>query len=29
MKAAAPGRPEQGLALPEGRAPYPLSGERT
>jgi len=29
MKAAAPGRPKQGRALSEGRATYPLSGERT
>lgn len=25
-RAAAPGRPKQGPALPEGRSPYPASG---
>ncbi len=29
MTAAAPGRPEQGRALLEGRATHPLSGEQT
>lgn len=27
IRAAAPGRPKQGLALVEGRSPYPASGE--
>ena len=26
MRAAAPGRPKQGLTLPEGRSPYSESG---
>jgi|GEM_PF-2011260 len=26
QRAAAPGRPEQGPTLPEGRSPYPVIG---